>query len=165
MSRRPLPNVDQPERASQILALPTIRRLVLENKISLATSRELKFEACPTGGGHGTMGDLFAGLQVLDIPPPIDRSFFQQLPIEEYLQRAAMQEFCVFLLGLTAEAAERFVQLLPELPNPSVEGLGDILRFHQLAEHAPMKHLPDIYHLWTAERGDCAYFLTLDANS
>ena len=162
LERRPLPAEDQKRRTINIIALPTICQLGAEGRFELVSSQELNFERA--GGGSPaslSMGDLFAGIRLPHMPSPIERSFFRPGGMKHMVARKEVIQFCQFLLKLTDTRAEEFSEAL-RLPESSRRGMRDLPRFRRLCRGVAEKHLPDLFHWWTAEHSECAYFLTMD---
>jgi hypothetical protein len=162
--RRPLPSLDQAERISSIIALPTLRRLAKQGVVALLRSRELDFEGW-TGcnSARGTVGDLLGDLNFEIAASPVERSFFHQtINMDAYLSRDNLREFCKLLLRIQNEQANHFIERMPLLPESSGRGLRDLERCRRLFANAPDKHYPDLFHWWTAEHAGCEYYLTMD---
>lgn len=161
--RRPLPPPDQVARRHAILSLPTVVRLAQEQKLCLCTYEELKWEYVHgRNPAVGTKGDLFGPVEMKFLEPAISRSFFRQSSIEHYWTKESLTEFCKFLLSVDEDAIECAGQRRA-LPAMTIQSLKDLGRFRLICKHAHEDHLTDLFHIWTGERNECKYFLTMES--
>lgn len=162
--RKPLPSADQEWKIKQIVCLPTVRRLAVEEKIKLYTYNELTHEAWKRPGSFplNFLGDLFAGITFQHVDAAVERSFFFQMEFSEYLKNDEMIKFCVWLLdSKVEELADRF-EGQERYPVFLLNNLRQVERFRELCKGLAKKQYPDAFHLWSAEVNEMEYFLTTD---
>lgn len=152
-------------RLDEINAIPTLIRLVRDNRLSIYTSTEIKFEIFSGfDKARGVPEDMLSSIRVGVVPSPIERSKFQQMPIKEFVKKEKRVEFCEFLLNLGESGLRKKISRLSDLnlSDYEKESFEQLPRFIELCKDVSKKHYSDIFHLWTAERAGLKYFLTLD---
>jgi len=160
--RRAVP-ADQKWRQMQMEALPTIGGLCREGRLSLCGSTELSLEAMKgTYRGGNVIGDLLGGVKLVHVPCAIDRSKFQQMNLEEYVEKTTVVEFCKLLLRLDSSALAESSWLIERFTDSEVTNLRNLERFRTLCATLDESQYPDAFHLWTAEVNGLDYFLTAD---
>lgn len=161
--RKPPISPNQVWKIRQVECLPTIARLVHENKIKLYTYTELEFEDWSGERGiQGTFGDLFSNTTIAKVPPAIERSRFNAMDFEECLSRDAVKEFCKFLFKRNVEELQNIPGLWESVTEFERNNLMQIDRFKLFLRKLNEVHFPDAFHLWTAEMNGINYFLTMD---
>lgn len=150
----------------QLKMLPTIARLVHEEKLIFCTSAELGFESWHASVGlRGRHGDIFRGIEYEEVPAAIERSYFRQtVDFRNHISGNEQAKWCKeFLLRLDErtfpeELMERMK--LPEFMRRNIANLG---RFKKICSYLDTDdHIRDAFHLWTAETNGLDYFLTAD---
>ncbi|MDP2815272.1 MAG: hypothetical protein Q8O19_01165 [Rectinemataceae bacterium] len=165
--RRPMPNTDQIWKRKQIECLPTVGRIAREGKIEFYTYSELRHEAWKRPGSFPSniIGDLFADVPFKRVDAAVERSFFFQMDISEYISANQMIKFCKWLLdskvASLADLADR-LGTQERYPAFLLNNLRGVRRFHDLCNGLAEKQYPDAFHLWTAEVNGIKYFLTTD---
>jgi len=160
--KKPVPP-DQQWRQMQMEALPTIARLCRENRVKLCGSTELSLEAMKgTFRGGNVTGDLLEGVKLDHVPCAIDRSKFQQMDLEKYIEKTTVVEFCKLLLRLDCSALAESSWPVGRLTEPEVTNVRNLERFRELCATLDESQYPDALHLWTAEVNELDYFLTAD---
>lgn len=146
-----------PWKERQLESLPTIARLAREGRLKLFHSGELEIENFKGAIVGGAAVFLFDNVPVFQARPPVERSRFQQMDMDEYSAKATFVRFCKWLLSLDLAQLNdhpRFSELL---------GPAEVLeRFRAICRDLSEEHLPDAFHLWTAEANRLEYFLSAD---
>lgn len=162
--RRPLPSYDEGWKREQVLCLPTIGRLAREGKLSLCTYWEVLFEGWKRSGSSSIdeMGNVFAGSTIHHVDAAIERSYFFQTTICEFIETEQVVEFCKWLLTPKIEVLAEKLSGNPRFPVAVLERFAQIQRFRDLCRGLAEKQFPDAFHLWTAEVNGADCFLTID---
>jgi hypothetical protein len=159
--RKPVP-ADEKWRRRQMEALPTIGRLCREGRVSLCRSTELSLEAMKGKyRGGNVIGDLLGEVKLVHVPCAIDRSKFQQMDLEQYIEKTTVVQFCKLLFHIDAAALES-PWLIERLTDSELTNLRNLARFRTLCSTLAESQYPDALHLWTAEVNGLDYFLTAD---
>jgi len=162
--RRPLPDAEQLWKRQQIVCLPTVGRIAKEGKIELYTYNELQHEAWKRPGSFppNLLGNLFAGISFKRVDAAVERSFFSQMELSEYILKKQVIEFCNWLLNSKVEdlAGRQWAQ--ERYPAFLLNNLRGVQRFRDLCNGLAEKQYPDAFHLWTAEVNEIEFFLTTD---
>jgi hypothetical protein len=148
----------------QIECLPTIARLARDGRLSLYIYNEIRFEGWlrPGSAIRSVIGNLFAGVQFIDVEAPIERSRFFQMELGQYLQRQEVVEFCKWLQLPRIEALADKPAIQSRLPESEIYNLRQVKRFRELCRGLSEGQYPDAFHLWTGEANKLDYFLTTD---
>lgn len=142
--------------------LPTISKLLQSKKIIGYRYVELDLENWQRSGSAigSKFGNLFPENLFNEVNPAIERSYFFQSFMNEYITTSAMVKFCNFLININP-SNNNFEEL--GLPAEMQKNLRNISRYHELC-HVLQKgeQFVDAFHLWSAEVNDIKYFLTTD---
>jgi hypothetical protein len=162
--RKPMPNSDHEWKRKQIECLPTVGRIAREGKIVLYTYDELQHEAFKRPGSFpsNVLGDLFAGVTFMHVDAAVERSFFFQMEMSEYISKDQMITFCKWLHSPKIEDMVDRLASLERYPAFLLNNLKGVQRFRDLCNGLAEKQYPDAFHLWTAEVNEIEYFLTTD---
>lgn len=162
--RKPMPNADQEWKLKQIECLPTVRRLAIEGTIKLFIYHELTNEAWKRPGSFpvNSFGDIFAGITFENVDAAVERSFFFQMELSEYIKQDEMIKFCAWLLNSKVENLAGRIEGQKRYPAFLLNNLRQVERFRELCRGLAEKQYPDAFHLWTAEVNGMEYFLTTD---
>ena len=153
---------EQKWRRMQLEALPAIGRLCREGRMTLGRSTEISLETMKgTYRGGNVVGDLLGDVTLVHVPCAIDRSKFQQMDLEQYIEKTTVVEFCKLLLHLDSSALES-PWLIERFTDSELTNLRNLERFRTLCAALAESQYPDAFHLWTAEVNGLDYFLTAD---
>lgn len=150
---------------SEIQYLPTIAKLAKEQQIELFTYSELKFESLRGSSPVYILdiGNLLKNVDIEHLEPPVDRGYFQQMDLGQYVKDRTVKDFYKVLRELDvdrlSEKAPKFFSRLSESTQLGLKGLD---RFRYLYDESGVKHCRDAFHLWTAEFHGVDAFLTFD---
>ena len=151
---------DEKWRKIQADALPTIGRLCREGRVMLCQSTEIGLEMMKGAyRGGNVVGDRLGEVKLAHVPCAIDRSKFQQMDLERYIEKKTVVEFCKLLLHLDSSAPP---WLTDRLTDWELANLRNVERFRTLCKTLDESQYPDALHLWTAEVNGLDYFLTAD---
>lgn len=151
------------EKRRNIELLPTLVKLVGEDKVKLFTYSELNFERLRISSHYtGTKGDLFRGVPIENIPAAIDRSYFGSMTFSECISKESLIEYCKFLKTFEPTKYSNFAEFQSHFTEFQQANLRNLDRFREICKGLPDKQLPDALHLWTAETNNLDYFLTRD---
>lgn len=148
---------------NQVEALPTIMKLAREGNILIFSYVELKFET--TRGSwfelRGGKGDLLKGVDIIKVPPAVDRSKLFQTA--DFYKKDALIDFCKFLIEVDIKEFEKrrewFLSKFTDFERQNIISLN---RFKDLCYALDETHYPDAFHLWTAEVNGLDFFLMAD---
>ena len=162
--RKPTPSADQEWKRKQIECLPTVRRLAIDEKIELYTYNELTNEAWkrPVSFPANVLGDLFVDITFKHVDAAVERSFFFQMDISEYIKKDQVIKFCIWLLDSKVEDLADRLEGQKRYPAFLLNNLRKVQRFRDLCNGLAEKQYPDAFHLWTSEVNGIEYFLTTD---
>ncbi|AVI64401.1 hypothetical protein CKQ84_00080 [Shewanella sp. WE21] len=142
--------------------LPTISKLLQSKKIIGYRYVELELENWQRSGSAigSKFGNLFPENLFNEVNPAIERSYFFQSFMNEYITTSAMVKFCNCLRNINP-SNNNFEKL--GLSAEMQKNLRNISRYHELC-HVLQKEeqFVDAFHLWSAEVNDIEYFLTTD---
>jgi hypothetical protein len=116
----------------------------------------------PGSARRSFIGDLFAGVQFIDVDPPVERSRIFQMELGKYLQRNEMIEFCKWIQLPNIEAIVENPNIQKRFPKSEIKNLRQVERFRELCRGLSEGQYPDAFHLWTGEVNELDYFLTTD---
>lgn len=162
--RKKMPSSDQAWKRDQIECLPTIGRMARENRLSLYTYHELRHEAWRRPGSFSSnnIGNIFDNVKFIDVDAAVERSYFFQMGISEYISKEQVIEFCKWLLTPNIEELANKLPKLKKYPEFLLGNLRGVQRFRDLCGGISEKQYPDAFHLWTAEVNGAELFLTTD---
>lgn len=149
----------------QIPAIQQVGGLARKRAISLCTSDELRWEFWQSFESVHTAqtgNESFLGVEFEDLRSPICRSRFQSLSDREMVSKKERIGFVQWLRDFGPAIQDHLdVHGWPQFEQ---ESLTQIDRLLQLCGRLPANDpkLTDILHLWTAERSDVPFFMTLD---
>lgn len=162
--RRPDRHGNQTWLKQQVECLPTIGRLIRENKIKAYKSSEIMWEWARTAKIGQASYYAFENCRFEDADSPIERSKLFQSDFRKHATVEGLRDFCKWLMQLNHEhiptllsspIADRFTEF--EKSNfLNLKLLVDICR--DIEE----KHYPDAFHLWTVEANNFDFYLTTD---
>jgi hypothetical protein len=147
----------EPWKERQIESLPTIARLACEGAIKLFDYDELELETLKGTILGGVVTHLLAKAPIFRAKSPIERSRFQQMDMQQYVDKSTFVKFCRWLLSLSTVQIEKSHDLSTGFSHP-----GSIESFKEIFSNLPETHYPDAFHLWTAEINGLDYFLSAD---
>lgn len=161
--RKPPLNPNEHWKQDQIEAMPTIARLARENLLGLFVYPELGFEMFK-GSSHAGfgIGNLIKDVQIGKLPAAIERSKFQGMDIQDYVQKDRLVEFVSLILSLDHSAVKALPKSRLKFTDFELQNLRSLDRFREICANLPKKHYPDAFHLWTAEVNGLDFFLTAD---
>lgn len=155
----------------QIGCIPTIARLACEGKLSFHTHNELMFEEWRDGRDagksdrivRGTVGDLFAGINMAKVPLAVERSWFSQtIDFGKQISKEELTAHCKFLISLDTALLEREPLIWDRLPDFVKRNLGNLDFFKELCRGLAESQYVDAFHLWAGEASGLDFFLTVD---
>lgn len=160
--RRPTPGVDEEWMYNQFNCLPTIARIAREGLISCYTYSELRHEAWKRPGSFpsNVIGLLFSGVPYVDAA--VERSYFFQTDLSEYLSSDQMILFCKWLINTDFTKRIDDFYAAGKYPEFLLANLRNVDRYRKLCASLGERQYPDAFHLWTAEVNGAKYFLTTD---
>jgi hypothetical protein len=153
-------------------ALLTIGRLARETRLVLCTYAEFEGAGSPDAW-RGTWRALLGEVPVTWIEPALDRSSLGNDVFRDGAQSGALARLCARLKvgdvqsdapesDATTDAASDAPAADATHARPAPAAPHDLDRFRELAARVQGHHLADLFHLWSAERAGCDYWLTLD---
>jgi hypothetical protein len=155
-------------------ALLTIGRLARESRLVLCTYAEFEGAGSPDAW-RGTWRALLGEVPVTWIEPALDRVSLGDDVFRDGAQSGALARLCARLkvgdvqaealpgTGAPSDAAVPEGTTGADAPtSPRPPAPHDLDRFRELAARVQGHHLADLFHLWSAERAGCGYWLTLD---
>lgn len=150
----------------QIESLPTLARLVAENKLAFCTSSEIRFEAFNAAPGcQGSAGDLFRSIDYEHVPSAVERSYFwKTIDTGVYASgEGQVNWYKRFLLKVDEHQLLEQLRDYDALPEFDKENLSNLSRLRDICKYLDTEdHIRDAFHLWTAEVNGLDYFLTAD---
>lgn len=164
-TRKPLPNKSEAWKREQVECLPTLGRMARQNCISLYTYQETIFEGWKRAGSFPSihLGNVFEGINIEKVDAAVERSYFFQMELGQYIEKQSVVEFCEWLLAIDANTILEVIGNIPkEFPPFLLNNLRNLERFRELCRGLSTHQYPDALHLWTAEVNDTQYFLTID---
>ncbi|MHB1100357.1 MAG: hypothetical protein ACYCZR_12460 [Burkholderiales bacterium] len=162
--RKTLPSKDQAWKRDQIECLPTIGKIAQEQRIALHTYDEIIFEGWKRSGSFpgNHLGYIFSGVDFNHVDAAIERSYFFQSELSEYLKKNDVIDFCKWLLTPNIEALADKLAPTKRYPESLLKNLRSVQRFRELCTGLSEKQYPDAFHLWSAEVSGMDLFLTTD---
>lgn len=162
--RKKLPSEDQAWKRDQIECLPTLGKRAQEQKIALYTYSEINFEGWKRSGSvfANRFGNVFSGVHFSHVDSAIERSYFFQSELSEYLKKDQVIDFCKWLLTPNIESIAAKLAPTKRYPEFLLQNLQKVQRFRELCEGLSEKQYPDAFHLWSAEVNKMDLFLTTD---
>lgn len=162
--RKPLPNLKNQWKRNEIECLPTIGRIAREGKISLFTYFELQSEGWKRSDSFPTksIGNIFSGVSINHAEAAVDRSYFFQMELGQFIKTQQVIEYCKWLM---TPGIEKLVDRLsgnPAYPLWMLNNIRNVQRFRDLCHGLAEKQYPDVLHLWSAEVNGSDLFLTID---
>lgn len=161
---------------NEIDGIYTLGRLIRESKIHAFTSIEIINERW-RGRSPFPEFNALNGCAIQSVPAPIERTKFRKtIDFRKYISKDKDKdnedEFDVSQIGFfnwLCELKKIHVSMILNhrdkigLTNFEVDSFDDLNRFHFLCRRLQSKkNYPDAFHLWTAERNDLDYLVTLD---
>lgn len=160
---RKKPKLDEPLKL-EINSLPTISRLIKESKISAYRYTELDYEDWKSSSsGRDNLGDLFPNQQMKIIEPAIERSYFFQSKLLNYIKKESVKEFCQWLNAKGVRESIYKIANIQELPEKMRKNIDNIARYQEICHRLQkIDQYIDAFHLWSGEIENISYFLTID---
>lgn len=145
--------------------LPTISKLIRTGEVSAYRYVELDFEDWKRSGSgfSSNLGNLFPNSDMSEIEPAIERSYFFQSHLTDYLKTNSVVDFCNWLN--TKGIEENALKLIQSnnFPESMKENLKNISRYQDMCRMLQKEEqYIDAFHLWTGEIHNVDYFLTTD---
>jgi len=162
--RKPLPNSKDQWKRKEIECLPTIGRIAREGKISLFTYFELLSEGWKRSGSFpaNSIGNIFSGVSINHVDAAVERSYFFQMELGQFIQTEKVIEYCKWLMTPGIEKLADRLSGNPDYPLWLLNNLRNVQRFRDLCHGLAEKQYPDALHLWSAEVNGSNLFLTID---
>jgi hypothetical protein len=144
--------------------LPTVARLARDGLFAMYSYPELGFEACnaPKSFPANPIGRLFADISIEELETPIERSRFFQLPLDKFMTKDCMVQFCKLLIGPSSDNVANWDRIKAACSPFELSNLGKLDRFRLLCKGLGEEQFIDAFHLWTAELHKMQFFLTAD---
>lgn len=137
-------------------ALPTLGRLARERRIEFCGYAEFAVPGALDKCG-GSWRELLGDVPVTKIPPAISRAALGEDIFGELEEPGALLRLCAGLKrGEWACTDADATDASDRDTRRSVE------RFRHMAARVQGHHLVNLFHLWSAERAGCSYWLTAD---
>jgi hypothetical protein len=170
---------NDPDFQAQVNALPTIGRLIREGALGAYEYSEIWCEQMRYRSLL-QFGNALRDCTIQTCQAPLDRTkFMQTIDIVEHISKGGKKDrkagvqpgpvsqiaFLKFLRSLTPESVDALISHMEHLrlTEFEVDSLRSIRWFQALCERWPsVENLPDIFHLWAAERNGLDVLLTLD---
>jgi hypothetical protein len=165
MTTRSTPKIPNNERfkREQSDAMISVGNLAREGRVHLYVYTEIELEALKgTGFPSRRIADSLYGVKIDRVRAAIERSRFQQMPIDEFLEENTRIDFFRWLLSLDEKALMRSPKSMDQFSAWERRNLESLGRFREICKHLAPKHFNDAFHLWTAEVNTLDYFLTVD---
>lgn len=150
------------------LALSQIAEKVAARSVKLYSSVELQAERMRIEKvASQRRRNVFDDLRIEEARVPFNKSKLP-LSMDDFLSKASLINFCkTFLLRSSAEETEAFISRMSKnlVYGPDefeIHCLRNKAKFQSLCTNLHEGHIPDAFHLWTAEENGMNYFLTLD---
>lgn len=147
----------------QVKELAAIAAAALARRLELCTSSELMFEGPHKVGFAGVRGDLWQGVSLAHVAPPLERSTWMgALTLDQAFSGDHQQRFCERILSFARDGVPQGLLdmlKLDELQRGNLDRLGEYLT---LCEAVGPRRYRDAFHLWTALCNGFDYFLTTD---
>ena len=165
VTRRLPKNIPDNERwkLAQSEAMHGVAESAREGKVHLFTYDEIELETLSgTLFPSGVVAHCLAGVKIDYVRAAIERSRFQQMPLDTFAEKSTRVDFCRWLLSLDyRELAKRpkFMSMFSDFERRNLESLG---RFREICANLDETHYSDALHLWTAEVNSLDFFLTSD---
>ena len=164
-------------RQAEIDAIYTIGREMRETRLSAYSSLELAFERRADDFGQNPL-DAFEGCEIDSVEVPISRGHFFQGPLDEFILKGGKKDrkngenvglsqisFLKWLCSLEPKTIDKILvsPIGRQLSEFEKQSFGQLDWFKSLANELKSdENLPDGLHIWTAERNEIDFFLTLD---
>ena len=162
--RRWSPDAEEQWLRSEFECLPTVAGLAREGRVRLCFYNELRHEASKRPGSfpRTPIGHLFYGVKFNEIDAAVERSYFFQIDISEYVTTEEMIKFCKWLLVCDVGDPLDSLESTGRFPTSLIQNLRNVGRYRTLCSGLGERQYPDAFHLWTAEVNGMDYFLTTD---
>jgi hypothetical protein len=162
---RKKPPVDGTWLREEFKCLPTIAKLIKNAEISAYRYIELDLEDWKRNGSGSSskLGDLFPNSEMGEIEPAIERSYFFQTNLLDYLDTSSVVDFCNWLnvKGVGEHALKN--RQYKNFPESMKSNLENISRYQEMCRTLQKEEqYIDAFHLWTGETNNIDYFLTAD---
>ena len=133
-TRKPLPNKSQAWKREQVECLPTVGRMARQNMISLYTYHETIFEGWKRPGSFPAnhFGNVFEGITFERVDAAVERSYFVQMEIGQYIQKQSLVGFCKWLLTVDASGILAVIGNIPKFQTFMLDNLRNLDRFKEL---------------------------------
>jgi predicted nucleic acid-binding protein len=105
--------------------------------------------------------DIFRDIEIYNAFPALERSKFANYFLQDYIKKEKIIEFCKFLLMLNDKHINE-LSIVLKFTEFEIASLQSIKHFQKLLSKINETHYADAFHLWTAERNNLDFFLTLD---
>ncbi len=136
-------------------ALRTLGRLVREGRIELCTYHEFPRVTRPHGGPN-TWRELLGDVRVTTIEPAISRELLGKDVFANCDQPGSLVRLCARL------KQEDWMPSTCKALGPADDDIHGVERFRRMAARVQGDNLANLFHLWSAERAGCTYWLTAD---
>lgn len=158
---RPQKPLKEVWRREQIECLPTIARIATDGWIELCTYPELINERWRARGSYGNPdGNLFAGLDILQLEAPVRRGLFQQT--DRFIQSEMLTEFVEWFTKFYSSLILEAPMLKDKINKFERDNLNNIALLRTRCSKIERAHYGDAFHVWTGDVHEIPYFLTTD---
>ncbi|QIZ75754.1 hypothetical protein [Ferrimonas lipolytica] len=146
-------------------ALPTVSKLIIAGDISAFRYVELDFENWKRKGSASgsNLGNLFPNSVMKQVEPAIERSYYFQAFMNEYLYTRSVANFCKWLNTKGIEESALKVAKSKNATDDMLRNIRNVSRYQEMCKKLQKtEQYIDAFHLWTAEINDIEYFVTAD---
>lgn len=159
--RKPEKAGNQEWLSAQIECLPTLGRLVKEQKIIAYRSAEIHMELFRRSKIANATLYAFTDCEFAEAKSPVERSRIFQSDIFTHSTAQAFREYCIWLLALKPDSIETLIDssVARGFPQFELDNLRNLDLFRGICGTIEQKHYPDAYHLWTAEVNGFEYYV------
>ena len=141
-------------------AVVTLGRLAREGRLEFCSYGEFEAPSPSVAQWRGTWRSLLGEVPVATILPAVDRRALGDDVFSGDAQAGSLARLCA---RMKHDEGGRESLPFDELPLPEgAVAARSAERFGQLAARVQGHRLADVFHLWSAELADCAWWLTLD---
>ena len=132
--RKTKPNSSESWKLKQLNSLPTVEKLALDGIVDCYTYSELRHEGWKRPGSFPAtiVGHLFSDVSFVDVEAAVERSYFFQSNISEYISTEQMIQFCKWLLDTDFGPRINTLAKTGKYPEFLIKNLRNIDRYRTL---------------------------------